>query len=82
MMQNIRYEISFTQVTTPHILTGNSHRIIERLGLEGTFKHHLVPAPAMARNIFHWIQLLKVPSNLTLNTSHDEASTAFMGNLF
>ncbi|KAK4816767.1 hypothetical protein QYF61_022765 [Mycteria americana] len=34
------------------------------------------------RDIFNWIRLLRAPSNLTLNVSRDEVSTASLGNLF
>ncbi|KAK4830027.1 LOW QUALITY PROTEIN: hypothetical protein QYF61_008365 [Mycteria americana] len=48
----------------------------------GTFKGHLVqPLPAMSRDIFSWIRLLRAPSNLTLNVSRDGASTTSLGNL-
>lgn len=36
----------------------------------------------MGRDIFSWIRLLRVPANLTLNISRDEASATSLGNLF
>jgi len=36
----------------------------------------------MGRDIFHYIMLLKAPTNLALNTSSDGASTPPLGNLF
>ena len=36
----------------------------------------------MGKDIFHYIRLIKAPSNLTLNTSNDGASTTSLGNLF
>ncbi|KAK4811312.1 LOW QUALITY PROTEIN: hypothetical protein QYF61_024448 [Mycteria americana] len=38
--------------------------------------------PAMSRDIFNYIRLLRAPSNLTLNVSRDGASTTSLGNLF
>jgi len=59
------------------------HIITEWFGLEETFKDHIVPTSlAMGRDRFHWIRLLKTPSNLILNTFKDGASTASLGNLF
>ena len=59
-----------------------NHRTIEKFGLEGTFKGHLVQPPAMSRDIFTQTRLLRAPSNLTFNVSRDGASTTFLGNLF
>jgi len=53
--------------------------IIEWFGLEGTFKGHLVQPPAVSRDIFNWIRLLRAPSNLALNVSRDGASTTSLG---
>jgi len=50
--------------------------------LEGTFKGHLVQPPAVSSNIYHWIKLLRAPSNMALNVSRDGASTTSMGNPF
>jgi len=36
----------------------------------------------MGRDILRYIKLLRAPSNLTLNTSNDGASTTSLGNLF
>jgi len=55
--------------------------IIERFGWEGTLKGHLVQPPAVSRNIFNQIRLLRVPSNLTLNVSSDGTLTTSVGNL-
>jgi len=45
-------------------------------------KDHLVPTPpAMGRDTFHWTRVLKVPSNLALNTSREGAATASLGKL-
>ncbi|KAK4831204.1 hypothetical protein QYF61_016041 [Mycteria americana] len=38
--------------------------------------------PAMSRDIFNYIRLLRAPSNLALNVSRDGASTTSLGNLF
>jgi len=51
-----------------------NHGIVEWVGLEGTFKGHPVQPPAMSRNIFNQIRLLRAPSNLTWNVSRDGAS--------
>jgi len=51
------------------------YRITEWFGLEGTFKAHLVNRPALSRDIFSWIMLLRVLSNMTTNVSRDGAST-------
>ncbi|KAK4818643.1 hypothetical protein QYF61_016614 [Mycteria americana] len=56
-------------------------RIIAWFGLEGTFTGHLVQPPAMGRDIFHQIRLLRAPSNLALNVSRDGASTTSLGDL-
>ncbi|KAK4828550.1 hypothetical protein QYF61_027519 [Mycteria americana] len=40
--------------------------------------HH----PAMSKDIFNSIRLLRAPSNLTLNVSRDGASTTSLGNMF
>ena len=50
-----------------------NHRITELFGLEGTFKDHLVHPPAVGRDIFHYMMLFKVLSNLTLNTALNTA---------
>ena len=59
-----------------------SYRIIERFGLEGNSKGHLVQPPAMSRYIFSQTRLLRAPANLTLNVSRDGASPTSLGNLF
>ena len=60
-----------------------NHIIIECLGLEGTYRGHLVqPDPVMSRDIFNKIRLLRAQSNLTLNVSRDGTSTTSLGNLF
>ena len=61
-----------------------NRRIIESqtgLGWKGPFKGHLVQAPAMSRDLFNWIMLLRVPSNLALNIARGGASTTSLGNL-
>ena len=56
--------------------------IIESLRLERTFEGYLVyPRPAMSRDIFNSIRLLRAPFNLTLNVSRDGASPIYLGNL-
>jgi len=60
---------------------GSFCRIIEWFGLEGTFEVHLVQPPAMSRNIFNWITLLRGPSILALSVSGDGASPTSLGNL-
>jgi len=37
---------------------------MEWFGLESTIEDQLVHCPAMDRDIFHWIRLLKAPINL------------------
>jgi len=49
------------------------HRITECFGLEGTFKGHLVQPPAVSRDIFNPIRLLRAPSSPTRNVSRDGA---------
>jgi len=36
--------------------------------LEGTFKGHLVQPPAVSKDIFNWIRLLRAPPQLKLKT--------------
>jgi len=57
------------------------NKIVERLGLDRTFKGHLVQLLVVIRDIFHWIRLLRAPSNLTWNVSRDGASATSLGNL-
>lgn len=47
------------------------------------FKGHLVQSnsPAMSRDIFSWIRLLSAPTNLTMNTFRNGASTTSQGEL-
>jgi len=52
------------------------------VGLEGTFKGHLAQPPAVSRDIFNQIRLLRAPSNLTLNISRDGAATTSLGSPF
>lgn len=47
------------------------HRIIEWPGLEETLKSSSSNLPAMDRDTFHYIKLLKVPPSLDLKTSRD-----------
>ena len=56
-------------------------KIREWFGLEGTFGGHLAQLPAMSRDVFNWVRLLRAPSNLTLNVLRDGASTTSLGNL-
>lgn len=57
-----------------------SHGIlIERFGSEETFKGHLIQPPAMGRDNFNYIWLLRVPSGLTWNAVRDGASTPAWG---
>jgi len=39
------------------------------------------PSPAVSRDVFNWIRVLRAPSNLALNISRDRASTTSLGNL-
>ena len=57
-------------------LSSYNHRIIERF-----IEDHVVLTPAVGRDTFHQIRLLKAWSNLALNTSSEGASTASLGNL-
>lgn len=56
------------------------HRTTEQPGLEGTLEAHQVPAPAMGRDIFLWVRMLKAPSNQSSNAPSG-ASTTSLGNL-
>jgi len=58
-----------------------NHRIIEWFGLEATLKIIWFQPPAMSGDIFHQTRLLRVPSNLDLNTAREGAATASPGNL-
>ena len=59
-----------------------SHRIIERFGLEGTFRGNLAQPSAVSRDISNQTRLLRVMSHLALNVSRDGASTISLGNPF
>jgi len=55
---------------------------MECFGLEGTFRGHLARPPAVSRDIFNYIRLLRAPSNLALNfVSRDGVSATSLGNL-
>ena len=58
------------------------HRTTECCGLEGTFRGHQVQPPAVSRDIFNRIRLLRVPSNLSWKVPRDGASTTSLGNPF
>jgi len=57
------------------------HRIVECFGLGGTFRGHPAQPPAVSRDIFTWVRLLRAPSNLALSVSRDGASITSLGNL-
>lgn len=57
----------------------NNHRIF---GLEGTLKDYLFQPPAISRDIFNEIRLLRTTSRLTLNISRDGSLTISLYNLF
>lgn len=64
----------------PQILYLN---IVELFGLERNFKKSFsFKFPVMGKDAFHQTELPKVPSNLSLITSGDGASTASLGSLF
>jgi len=44
----------------------NNHSIVERFRFEGTLKYNLVQPPAVGKDTFHQVRLLKTPSSLTL----------------
>jgi len=67
--------------TNDSYLYRNSHRITECFGLGGTFRGHPAQPPAVSRDIFNWVRLLRAPSNLAWNVSRDGASTTSLGNL-
>ncbi|KAK4830182.1 hypothetical protein QYF61_008973 [Mycteria americana] len=48
---------------------------------EGDLPQQVSNPPAMSRDIFNEIRLLRAPSNLTLNVSRDGASTTSLGSL-
>ena len=57
-------------------------RIIESFELEWTLKGHLVQLPCKEQGRIQLDQVLRAPSNLTLNASRDGAATTSLGNLF
>ena len=57
------------------------HRGIELFELEETLKCHLVQPPAMSRDTYSYIRLLRALSSLTLSVSRDGACTTSQGNL-
>jgi len=60
--------------------SAGNHRITGWFGLEGTFRGHLAQPPAVRRDIFKWIRVLRAPSQLPLNVFMDGASTTSLGN--
>jgi len=56
-------------------------RITDWFGWEETFQGHPVPPPAMGRDIFKEIRVLRALSNLAWNVSRDGASPTTLGNL-
>jgi len=55
-----------------------NHRVVW-VGM--AFKGHLAQPPAMSRDIFNWIRLLRAPSNLAWHVPRDGVSPASLGNL-
>jgi len=50
--------------------------------LDGTLKAIWFNSPAMKRDTYSYIRVLRAPSSLTLSASRDGASTTSLGNLF
>ena len=55
-------------------------QIMECFALEGTCRGHPVQPPAVSRDIFSWIRVLRAPSNLAWNVSRDGVSPTSPGN--
>ena len=53
----------------------------DALGWKGPSEAIQPKPPAVSRDIFTWVRLLRAPSNLALNVSRDGASTTSLGNL-
>lgn len=64
--------------SSANIESGNNRMV----WIERELRYHLLPTPCHGGNIFHWIRLLRAPSNLTSGISRDGASIASLGNLF
>jgi len=75
----LKNKIQMTNVVTKAAF--HNYRIIEQFGLERTFRGHLAQSPAVSRDIFNFIRLLRAPSSLALNVSRDGALTTSLGNL-
>jgi len=58
-----------------------NHIIMEWFGLEGPLEAIEPSPPAVSRDIFTWIRVLRAPSNLAWNVLRDGASTTSLGNL-
>ena len=58
--------------TAEYLWLVGSCRIMELFELEGTFKGHLVQLPAMNRDIYGSVRVLRAWSSLTLSVSRDE----------
>lgn len=56
--------------------------MIERFGLEGNSKGHLVQPPCSEKDIFHEIIFVRALSSLTLDISRDRISTTNLDKLF
>ena len=54
----------------------------DHLDQKGPLKVIWSNCPAMNKDTYSYIRLLRVPSSLTLNVSRDRASTISLGNLF
>jgi len=54
--------------------TAGNKWITEWFGLERTFRGHLAQPPAVSRDIFNYIMLLRAPSNLALKIQGTEGT--------
>ena len=65
----------------PALPRGSDHSITDWFGWERTYQGHPAQPPAMGRDIFNRIRVLRAPSNLAWNGSRDGASPTALGNL-
>jgi len=62
-------------------VTGDTEEPENGLGWEGPLEATQSNPPAMGRDNFNWIRLLRAPSKLDVNVSRDGASPTSLGNL-
>lgn len=85
LAMNVVLEIPVLSLLDQRRISLQGHTVMESqngLGRNGTLEVTYFQPPAVDRNIFHEIKLLKCPSNLNLNTSSDGTSATSQGNLF